>query len=496
MPPSELNAEVLAEDASPSESRAEPADGSDDASFDIVADDGTVISKNNRLTVDDASRQTLTMAEIEELKRAGAGSGKEIIERIMASHTNLDEKTAFSLAKYTLRKSRKYLKRFTVLPLDVSTLAEWMLTEKEASRIMELREESIGLINSWANVHYGGADEPHATEDAVGKVGGGRWLVVDETSGLVVAALAERMGILYPHSGGEEEEEEEEPRDAPHGDEQENTSATTAPATETSEPAAVGVQPGSPELYRKKSNKNTVELASNNTLHLLHSNAQPNISLLKYFGYDTNNPSPSHPLHSHLKPLSWLQLLDPSSDATYAEPEAISPSVLDTWKSGKRGTYYRKRRRWERCKSIVDETRDGGFDGLVVASAMEPATILQHLVPLLRGSGHVVVYSPTVEPLVELIDVYSKDRKAAYISHLQRGEQPPEEDFPVDPRLLLGSSVQTARTRQWQVLPGRTHPLMTSKGGAEGFLFTARKVLPVEGRVEARGKFAKKRKVG
>jgi len=35
---------------------------------------------------------------------------------------------------------------------------------------------------------------------------------------------------------------------------------------------------------------------------------------------------------------------------------------------------------------------------------------------------------------------------------------------------------------------------MTSKGGAEGYLFTATRVLPVEGRVEARGHHGKKKR--
>ncbi|KAG9981570.1 putative eukaryotic translation initiation factor 3, gamma subunit, partial [Aureobasidium melanogenum] len=64
VPASELNAEVLSEDAPPSENPTEKAD----ESFDIVADDGSVLLKNNRLTVDDASRQALSMDEIEELK--------------------------------------------------------------------------------------------------------------------------------------------------------------------------------------------------------------------------------------------------------------------------------------------------------------------------------------------------------------------------------------------------------------------------------------------
>lgn len=499
VPPSELNAEVLAEDAPASESRAEPAADGEDG-FDLVAEDGTVLIKNNRLTIDDASRQTLTMQEIEELKKASGASGKDIIEKIMKSHANLDEKTSFSLAKYTLRKTKKYMRRFTVLPVDVSMLAAYMMTEKEASRTMEIREESLGLIGTWANIHHNASAQPHALENDQ-KVGGGRWLVVDETGGLIVASMAERMGLLYP----EDEEEEEEDMTSAEGvgahatagaedvSMQDVTGASTSPAQGTTQE---GQQAEKSQAKRRKSHK--TELATTNTIHLLHANAQPNISLLKYFGYDPNTPAPTHHLHNHLKPLSWLQLLQPNADTTYDEPETVAPEVLDTWKSGKRGTYYKKRRRWEKCKAIVDETRQGGFDGLIVVSAMDPSTVLKHTVPLLKGAAHVVVYSPTIEPLTDLADLYSRDRKAAYIAHIsEEGAGPaPEEDFPVDPRLLLAPTIQTSKVRQWQVLPGRTHPLMTGRGGAEGYVFSARKVTPVEGKIEARGKFNKKRKIG
>jgi tRNA (adenine-N(1)-)-methyltransferase non-catalytic subunit len=189
-------------------------------------------------------------------------------------------------------------------------------------------------------------------------------------------------------------------------------------------------------------------------------------------------------------------------------------------KSSKRGTYYRKRRRYERVKSVVDETRAGGFDGLVVATPMDAKTVLSALVPLVRGGGKVVVYNPNVEPLAELCDYYSKERRAAYIARefgpsiptpKQNGKRTKvednvetndstteggneEDDFPVNPTLLLAPTLQTARARHWQVLPQRTHPMMTSKGGAEGYLFTATKVLPFEGRVEARGHYGKKKR--
>ncbi|RAR14330.1 eukaryotic translation initiation factor gamma subunit [Stemphylium lycopersici] len=544
VPASELHAEALGSEHAPaaetSDENAEAAAG-----FDIVGEDGQVIMRNNRLTVDDASRQALSMAEIEELKKAGAGSGKEIIAKIMASHNAIDEKTSFSLAKYTLRKSKKYMKRFTALPMDIGLLTEYVL-EKEAYKIMELREDLLGLINSWANVHSGETNQIVTAEDGVSQIGGGRWLVVDDTGGLVTAALAEKMGILYPEDENDESESEEDVSQEPvsEGPSEANfivaakdpsetndadtvmrdadaeTTTTLDPTNSTESSSAAAAPSDQPPKPRKPPRPHVPQMsARTNTLTILHPNNQPNLSYLKYFGYDYGAPAVSHPLYKHLKSLSWLSLLHPEDDPSYDEPEAIAEDVLATMKSTKRGTYYKKRRRWERVKSVVDETRRGGFDGLVVATAMDAKTVLKELVPLVRGGGRVVVYNPNVEPLVELCDYYSKERRAAYIAR-EFGPAPQtngngktvrveddaetndstteggneEEDFPLNPTLLLAPSLQTARARQWQVLPGRTHPMMTSRGGAEGYLFTATRVLPIEGRVEARGHHGKKKR--
>lgn len=285
----------------------------------------------------------------------------------------------------------------------------------------------------------------------------------------MVGSLAERMGILYPtvpESSNENGTEEEHRRPDP-------------------------------------------PLATSNTITLIHHNAQPTLSLLKYFSYDPNNlsTSPDHPLSTHLHPLSWLQLLSPEQDTVYSTPiPTISPDILATYKSGKRGTYYRKLRRHNRVKSIVDNTLAGQFSGLVIASHMDPVSVLRHTIPLLAGGAQVCIYTPTIEPLSTLSDIYSTSRRTAFI------QQPPtsfsslpvadqarwqgDEDFPLNPTLLLNTNVQSARVREWQVLPGRTHPVMTGRGGAEGYLFTGTRVLPAEGRVEARGKFARKRGEG
>ncbi|KJY00627.1 tRNA (adenine-N(1)-)-methyltransferase non-catalytic subunit trm6 like protein [Zymoseptoria brevis] len=484
--PAELNAEAGLDDATRAESRAEPGttegkvNGSLPEGYDLAAAN-QVLTKNNRLTIDDATRQGLTHEEIEELKKSAGG--KEVIEKILANHAGLDEKTEYSKAKYLARKNKKYLKRFTVLPMDLGTLIDYIMV-KEPARIMEIRMEGLGLVNAWSNAHFSGTDQV----DAGTGQANGRYLVVDDTGGLVVAGIAERMDLLYPRLQDDAETA------APT--QEETTELTNDTETDTNGEKTNGAVKSPKPVHR-----DFPIPATSNTITVLHAAVQPNVSILKHFGYDTSSPTlpteeTEHPLHTHLKPLSWLQLLHPEQDPTYTEPERASEEELASWKSGKRGSYFKKRRRWERCKAIVDETRAGGFESLVIASHMEFTTILKHTVPLIRGGGHVVIYSPTIEPLLVAADLYSKERRAAYIAHLTEGETPIEDNFPVDPRLLLGASVQTSRVREWQVLPGRTHPLMTSRGGAEGYVFTARKVIPLEGGVEARGKhFAKKRKI-
>jgi len=457
VPASELHADTIAEEraATPSSGADQITIGGDGVEFELVGENGEVIMRSNRETIDDSARQTLTMEEIEELKREGTGAGKDLIAKLMASHLGIEQKTAFSLAKYKLLKTKKYLRRFTILPLDVPMLTRWMMEEKDASKILEMREEMVALIGSWANAHFS-ESRPFDINPS-----GGRWLVVDETGGLLVAALAERMGILYPSSS---------------------------------------------ELATENEHHTEIPLATSNTITLIHNNAQPNLSLLKYFSYDPTNSStsPTHPLSTNLHPLSWLQLLSPSSDPTYATPiTPLSPTTLSTLKSGKRGTYYRKLRRHNRITSIVHSTLAGSFSGLAIASHMDPISILRHTIPLLSGGAPIAIFSPTIEPLVLLSDAYSTSRRTAFI------QSPPEsfaslppasqsswagnEDFPLNPTLVINTSVQSARVREWQVLPGRTHPVMTGRGGAEGYLFTATRVVPAEGRVEARGKFVRKK---
>ncbi|PNH76367.1 hypothetical protein VD0001_g1187 [Verticillium dahliae] len=550
VPASELHADVIAEEngekAVPDESAEGDANADNDASAPTSANvvavedgadftlvdkaSGTVIAREGRDKIEAEARQLLTQQEIETLKKRDTDGGRDIIAKLLLSHTSLDEKTTFSLAKYKILKNKKYLRRFSVQPLYASTLGQFVLEEKEPSKIMEMRHEALALLGCWGHVHYGG-EEIEGTPKVVANNGkpvveasqlGGRWLVVDDTGGLVVASVAERMGILHQdlsqhNVGNGLSIRATTTQDAPQSGAADATPAELTPADTPAvstpaddAPSNPATAPANGTSYPTRTYRDDfeIDLASSNTITLLHSANQPNLALLKYWNCDMANPPPttsSHPLFNRLFPLSWLQLIEPESDTTYASfTDDIPEETLSGFKASRRGNYHRKRRRWARTRFIVDQARAGGFSGLVVASTMDPISVVRAALPLLAGGAPISIYSPTIEPLTQLADCFSKARRAAWSSNPPTDDDgaplpdlenwPGSDDFPINPSLLIGPNVQTSRAKRWQVLPGRTHPLMMGRGGAEGFLFTGSKAVPAEGKIEARGK-TKRRKV-
>ncbi|CAI5755953.1 unnamed protein product [Candida verbasci] len=145
-------------------------------------------AENNQNIIDIGSKiQALTNEDIEELKTSGATSniGQVIIEKMIAGHEGFDKKTIFSQQKYLKRKQQKFLRRFIVEYLGSSQLLESFL-EKDHSKTFDLSIETLGLMMSYGNVKPGG-----------------RYLVVDETGGILTYALLERMGyegtIVFVH---------------------------------------------------------------------------------------------------------------------------------------------------------------------------------------------------------------------------------------------------------------------------------------------------------
>eukprot|EP00249_Psilotum_nudum_P017530 c26374_g1_i1 orf=214-1767(-) len=136
---------------------------------------GEYVAKDNRDLLDDNTAQKLTVEDIDQLRREGA-SGNEIVEALIANSTTFQSKTLFSQEKYKRKKQKKYAPQLVLRrPCARSVCEAYFL--KAPNKIGFLRIDMLALMLSLANV---GA---HAEV-----------LVMDMVGGLLIAAVAERIG--------------------------------------------------------------------------------------------------------------------------------------------------------------------------------------------------------------------------------------------------------------------------------------------------------------
>ncbi|KAG0212758.1 tRNA (adenine(58)-N(1))-methyltransferase non-catalytic subunit trm6 [Mortierella sp. GBA43] len=167
-----------------------------------------------------------------------------------------------------------------------------------------------------------------------------------------------------------------------------------------------------------------------------------------------------------IKVLSWLRI--------HRAPDEKSPDELQdvTKLTGKDLEGYHRRLK---AYGIVEEARkmlfEGNFDGLIVASQYQPESILEKLLQYVSGSRPVVVYHHAKEAL---LDTSTWMRRC------------PE---------LLAPQLTESWLRKSQVLPGRTHPEM-STWGTGGSLLTATRIIdqPVQAALTKRERIAIEKK--
>ncbi|KAG0667857.1 tRNA (adenine(58)-N(1))-methyltransferase non-catalytic subunit trm6 [Maudiozyma exigua] len=133
-------------------------------------------SHNNKELINLGSDiQKMTSDDIEALKKQST-SANEIISKIIESHGTFDKKTLFSQEKYLKRKKQKFDKQFVVNYLSANLLLQYLIDKNDIQRIMDMSEESIGMLLNLANIR------PNGT-----------YLCMDETGGLLIYFLLERM---------------------------------------------------------------------------------------------------------------------------------------------------------------------------------------------------------------------------------------------------------------------------------------------------------------
>lgn len=299
--------------------------------------------------------QPLTTEEIEALKKSGLHAS-EIIKKQIEQHANYSLKTEYSKEKYKKRKEAKYSKSFAVVAPTLFNVCDYWFN-KDQNRLRDIRPDTLSQMLNLANIRPGG-----------------RYLAVDDASGVVVAGILERLG----------------------------GNGRLLTICDVDSPPAYPV-----------------------TVHM---------NFRKEYA-------------DKLSSLNWA-----TADEEYA-PIVASPEP-PTGKFKSEAQKQRSNKRKVVAESL-SQTREelfaGEFDGLIIASEYDPFSILQSLSPYLAGSASIVVHSPYVQIVADLQN--------------QLRELPQ----------YLGPTVTEVWLRRYQVLPGRTHPLMNMSGSG-GFILHTTKV--------------------
>ncbi|KAJ1720485.1 tRNA (adenine(58)-N(1))-methyltransferase non-catalytic subunit trm6 [Coemansia erecta] len=164
----------------------------------------------------------------------------------------------------------------------------------------------------------------------------------------------------------------------------------------------------------------------------VHDGDVPNYDVLRYV---------NEPTDGRLKTLAWSKLK--YQQPAFAEPE-LTASASENDVLGRA----RRLRGHQKLADTLAELRSGDFDALVVSTKYAARKVVDRLLPYLGMSRMVVVYDQCKEPLTEVL-AWMRD------SHM-----------------FVNVQLSEGWLREYQVLPSRTHPTMSTSGGG-GFLLSA-----------------------
>ena len=356
------------------------------------------------------SAQGLDQHDIARLKREGK-SGKEIVEMLSTNSATFAKKTAFAQEKYKKKKLRKHLVKCRARrPTARATCEAYFHKQPAATNYM--RYDALGMLLALGNV--GANAQP---------------LVVETCGGLVVGAIADRMGgagaVCAGHTGGTCNSLDivrlMNLSDA------ERESIVTAPVT---------------ELMKARRRWESGEV-----------------------------PTEDDAAKEKDEPMVEKKKEEGGAEGG-AEANTAVRTDVDKDKDGGEGWTPRERPEGWRSKRIEAASADRinrlaspseGFTSLIVASpALDPTSALTKLLPLLAPSAPFCVWSYTAQPLAEALDTLRRSSSAVNLS------------------------LQEPWLRKHQVLPRRTHPTMTTTAGSGGYVLSGN-VIPEAERKRQRG---------
>lgn len=379
----------------------------------------------------DHSAQALTHDDIARMKRSGA-EADEIVERLCAGSATFEAKTAFAQEKYKKKKLRKHVVRVVARQPSARWVCEAYF-HKQPSATGALRYDALAMLLASANV---GA--------------GARPLVVERCGGAVLAAVAERCGgldgarVVAAHAGGRG-------TGAPGYD--------IARMMNLSEEARAAIATASlGELIDARDKAEAAEAAEDGE----EGDEEPG-------GGEAGGEGASK-APDEKAPASGASA--PASEDASAPGSASAAAASSQPPSTKPPGWVSKRLAPATRAALASLSAPSeGFTSLVLAAPdLDPGPVLRRTLPLLAPSAPFAAWFPAAQPLAEAL-------------HALRS---------------AGAAVNLSMHEPWlrkhQVLPGRTHPTMTTDAGAGGFVLSGNRVLTKEEEERAERAFERARR--
>ncbi|XP_072031787.1 tRNA (adenine(58)-N(1))-methyltransferase non-catalytic subunit TRM6-like [Amphiura filiformis] len=404
---------------------------------------------DNRNIVDDSSTQKLSREDISSLKESGH-SGESIIEQLVENSASFKDKNVYSQAKYRKKKREKHLTRFQILRPSTRLLCD-MYWNRAPSKIIQLRADTLAQILTAANIQ------------STSKV-----MLVESTQGLVLGAMMERMAgqgtIVQFHS-------EDKPvrlavdaynfpqsyQDTVHSLVLGNVGRLFKEINCTESPKAqesTEVEKSQVQITEK------MDTESGDTKQTLQQGAtcteqSADLQEERKASDDMQKDESKTEVGSSTESAQSAKVKDQEESAMEITSREESGTEKKQGK-GKRkietpeqkeAKLERQQQRQEAFVKVKEILQQKNMDALVIVSRFQPSPILMALIELLALSRPFVVYCSNKEPLME-----------CYLKLRERGG-------------AISLRITETWLRNYQVLPKRTHPLVTMSGTG-GYLLT------------------------
>ncbi|XP_052837529.1 tRNA (adenine(58)-N(1))-methyltransferase non-catalytic subunit TRM6 [Drosophila gunungcola] len=340
---------------------------------------------DNRDIRDDGEAQTLKPEDIAQLREECNDSSK-IIEKLVENSKTFHNRTEYSQEKYLLKKEKKYFEFVQIRRPTIRLMLD-IFYRQDSEKVMGIRVDTLSQIISYSGV-----------------CGFGNYLLYESgTNGLLPAAMLNSIGagtegtLVHMHPGNVPQKQ--------------SLLALKLPLEQQQRCVSVNLYSVLREFYQGGE-----ALAT---------------------GLPPVDPSGEEA----------LELLPEAP--TEEQPDAIEPITkkpkLEESKSGREGT--KGPPRWHLENKRATALMNTGFDSLVLAAKEHPSSILQALLPLVKPSRPVVLFSTCKELLQE-----------TYMELKTSGK-------------VTGLHLTSNWLRSYQILPNRTHPEVNMSGNS-GYLLT------------------------